>query len=48
MLEIQYRMHPFIREFPSSQFYEQRLQDDESISKRAQSTQTNLQILTKI
>lgn len=36
MLEIQYRMHPSIRAFPSSQFYENRLQDDQSISTRNQ------------
>lgn len=35
MLEIQYRMEPLIREFPSKQFYEGRLQDDPSISQRS-------------
>ena len=36
MLEIQYRMNPSIRMFPSKQFYEERLQDDESITKRVE------------
>ena len=31
MLEIQYRMDPIIRKFPSIQFYEDRLNDDCSI-----------------
>ena len=34
MLEVQYRMNPGIREFPSNQFYEKRLQDDDTITKR--------------
>lgn len=34
MLQIQYRMHPSIREFPSNQFYEGKLKDDKSITNR--------------
>lgn len=39
MLEIQYRMHPMIREFPSSQFYEHRLKDAECIALRSDKAQ---------
>jgi senataxin len=31
MLNIQYRMHPMIRKYPSNTFYEGRIQDDPSI-----------------
>lgn len=34
MLEIQYRMHPSIRCFPSRRFYESRLQDDIGLEQR--------------
>lgn len=34
MLSIQYRMHPAIRAYPSRTFYENRIQDDYSISQR--------------
>lgn len=39
MLEIQYRMDPVIREFPSSQFYENRLKDDASIVSRIETSE---------
>lgn len=31
MLEIQYRMHPCLRKFPSQQFYEDRIMDHETV-----------------
>ncbi|HIF16209.1 MAG TPA: hypothetical protein EYQ85_03035 [Candidatus Poseidoniales archaeon] len=34
MLEMQYRMHPTIRDFPSGRFYEGRLEDGESAKQR--------------
>jgi len=34
MLQIQYRMHPLIRKFPSAQFYHDKLQDDRIIAQR--------------
>jgi len=34
MLMVQYRMHPVIRQFPSSHFYENKLQDGESVVSR--------------
>ena len=34
MLRIQYRMHPQIRSFPSTQFYNGKLEDDKSITTR--------------
>ena len=34
MLNIQYRMDPVIRKYPSASFYENRIQDDVSISTR--------------
>ena len=35
MLQIQYRMHQNIRMFPSRQFYDDRVQDHESIARRS-------------
>ena len=34
MLNIQYRMHPLIRKYPSNTFYEGKIQDDSSIAQR--------------
>ena len=34
MLDIQYRMHPGIRKFPSDQFYSGKLKDSKSITDR--------------
>ena len=34
MLEIQYRMHPLIRHFPSKAFYDGYIMDGENVCKR--------------
>lgn len=34
MLQIQYRMHPSIRKFPSKQFYDNQISDHESVTRR--------------
>ena len=34
MLQIQYRMHPSIRKFPSKQFYEGKISDHDSVVRR--------------
>ena len=34
MLEIQYRMHPSIRKYPSQQFYDGLIRDHESVNRR--------------
>jgi len=34
MLEIQYRMHPSIRKYPSKQFYDDLIRDHESVKRR--------------
>lgn len=42
MLRVQYRMHPFMREFPSDYFYDGRLTDGTSVLQRMRNVSWNL------